>query len=148
MKRDISILMVEEDRYEVDCLQEAITVGQIISVSIEQVEDGDHALAYLRQEYPYLDAQKPDVIFLNLAVPAMSGRELMNAIKGDQTLASIPIVVLTQPEKELETVEDCSFDRNCFFFKKPESCQDWLLILKCIEDVWQTFIQFPQSFGK
>ncbi|MDT7040968.1 response regulator [Candidatus Nitronereus thalassa] len=148
MKRDINILMVEEDRYEVECLNEAITVGQIISVNIEQAEDGDHALAFLHQEYPYLDAPKPDVIFLNLNVPGMPGRELLNAIKSDQALASIPLVVLTQSEDDKDTVEAYSFDRTCFFFKKPENCQDWLLILKCIEDVWQTFIQYPQSFEK
>jgi two-component system, chemotaxis family, response regulator Rcp1 len=148
MKRDISILMVEEDRYEVDCLKEAITAGQIISVNIEQAEDGDHALAYLRQEYPYLDAPTPDVIFLNMNIPGMTGRELLNAIKHEQTLASIPLVALIQSEDDKESMEAYSSDRTCFYFKKPESSQDWLLIFKCIEDVWQTFIQYPQSFGK
>lgn len=147
MKRDINILMVEEDRYEVDCLKEAMTVGQIISVSIEQVEDGDHALAYLHQEYPYLDVPKPDLIFLDLDLPGMTGRELLDELKRDETLASIPVVILTQSDQDKEAIEAYSFDRTCFFFKKPDSCQGWLLIFKCIEDVWQTFVQFPLRFG-
>lgn len=143
MKRDINILMVEEDRYEVDCLKEAITVGQILSVNIEQAEDGDHALAYLHQEYPYLDAPRPDVIFLDLNLPGITGRELLDQFKQEDAIADIPVVALTQTHQDKEAIEAYSFDRTCFFFKKPDSCQEWLLILKCIEDVWQTFVRFP-----
>ena len=143
MKRDINILMVEEDRYEVDSLKEAITVGQIISANIEQVEDADQALAYLHQEYPFLDSPRPDIIFLDLDLPGMTGRELLDEIKRDDALSGIPVVVLTHSDQDRETVEAFSFDRTCFFFKKPNSCQDWFLIFKCIEDVWQTFVRFP-----
>lgn len=146
MKRDINILMVEEDHYEVECLKEAISVGQIISVNIEQTEDSEQALAFLHQEYPYLDAPKPDLIFLDLDLPGMTGRELLDEIRRDDTLAHIPVVVLTRSVQDKETMEAYSFDRTCFFFKKPDSCQDWLLILTCIEDVWQTFVQFPLRF--
>ena len=148
MKRDINILMVEEDHYEVECLKEAISVGQIISVNIEQTEDSDQALAFLHQEYPYLDAPKPDLIFLDLDLPGMTGRELLDEIRRDDTLANIPVVVLTRSVQDKETIEAYSFDRTCFFFKKPDSCQDWLLILTCIEDVWQTFVQFPLRFER
>ena len=146
MKRDINILMVEEDHYEVECLKEAISVGQIISVNIEQTEDSEQALAFLHQEYPYLDAPKPDLIFLDLDLPGMTGREFLDEIRRDDTLAHIPVVVLTRSVQDKETMEAYSFDRTCFFFKKPDSCQDWLLILTCIEDVWQTFVQFPLRF--
>ncbi len=138
--------MVEEDHYEVECLKEAISVGQIISVNIEQTEDSEQALAFLHQEYPYLDAPKPDLIFLDLDLPGMTGRELLDEIRRDDTLAHIPVVVLTRSVQDKETMEAYSFDRTCFFFKKPDSCQDWLLILTCIEDVWQTFVQFPLRF--
>ncbi|MFB3146706.1 MAG: response regulator [Nitrospirales bacterium] len=140
--------MVEEDHYEVECLKEAISVGQIISVNIEQTEDSDQALAFLHQEYPYLDAPKPDLIFLDLDLPGMTGRELLDKIRRDDTLANIPVVVLTRSVQDKETIEAYSFDRTCFFFKKPDSCQDWLLILTCIEDVWQTFVQFPLRFER
>lgn len=143
MKRDINILMIEEDRYEVDCLHEAITVGQILSVNIEQAEDADHALAYLHQEYPYLDAPRPDVIFLDLNLPELSGRELLDQLKRDKAIAGIPVVALTRTNEDKEAIEANSFDGTYFFFKKPDSCQEWLLILKCIEDVWQTCIRFP-----
>jgi len=148
MKRDINILMIEEDQYEVDCLKEAITVGQILSVTIDQAEDGDQALAYLHQEYPYLDAPRPDIIFLDLDLPGMAGKELLEKLKENPGFAEIPIVVLTQAGQDHETMETFAFDRTCFFFKKPQSCQDWLLIFKCIEDVWQTLIQFPTPFRR
>ena len=95
-----------------------------------------------------LAATKPDVIFLDLDLAGMTGRELLDDLKADEALTGIPVVVLTRSDQDKEAIEAYSFDRSCFFFKKPESCQDWLLILKCIEDVWQTFVEFPSGFSK
>ena len=148
MKRDINILIVEEDHYEVESLKEALTVGQIISVKIEQAQDSNQALAFLHQEYPYLDVQKPDIIFLSLDLPCVTGQELLDELKREETLAGIPLVVLIRPDQDKEAIEAYSFERTCFIFKKPDSCQDWLFLLKCIEDVWQTVVQLSVQFER
>jgi len=72
--------MVEEDPHEVDCLKEALAVSQFGAVNLQQVEDGEQALAFLRQEYPYYDVSRPDLIFLDLNLPGMSGREWPKAL--------------------------------------------------------------------
>ena len=148
MKQDINILIVEDDHFEVESLKEALTVGQIICVKIEQAENSNQALAYLHQEYPYFDVQKPDIIFLSLDLPCVTEQELMDELKREETLANIPLVVLIGSDQDKEAIEAYSFERPCFIFKKPDSCQDWLFLLKCIEDVWQTVVQLPVQFKR
>lgn len=148
IQREINILMVEEDPEEVNALKEALTVGQIITVNIEQLEDGEQAMAYLQQEHPYIDAPSPDLIFLNLNLPGMTGPELLQEIKQCRMLANIPVIVLTTSIEQGDLVKNFGPERNCFCFKKPTSSEQWLLVLQCIEDVWHTFLQLRPEFTK
>jgi len=109
-EKEINILMVEEDPHEVDCLKEALAVGQFTTVNLQQVEDGEQTLAYLRHEYPYVDMPRPDLIFLDLNLPGMSGRELLEEMKQDEPLTSIPVVVLTTSAQDRDLVKTYSFD--------------------------------------
>jgi len=148
IEKEINILMVEGDPNEVDCLKEALTVGQFITVNLQQVEDGEQALAYLRHEYPYFDVPRPDLIFLDLNLPGMSGREWLEEMKQDEPLTSFPVVVLTTSAQDRDFVKTYSFDKNCYFFRKPVSCDQWLFVLHCIEDVWLTFVKLPPESGR
>ena len=123
IQREINILMVEEDPDEVNALKDALTVGQIITVNIEQLEDGEQAMAYLQQEYPYIDAPSPDLIFLNLNLPGMTGAELLQEIKQSRMLADIPVIVLTTSIEQGDLVKNFGPERNCFCFKKPTTCE-------------------------
>lgn len=143
IEKEINILMVEEDPKEVDCLKEALAVGQFTTVNLQQVEDGEQALAYLRHEHPYLEVPRPDLIFLDLNLPGMSGRELLEEMKQDEPLTSLLVVVLTTSAQDRDLVKTYSLDKNCYFFRKPVSSDQWLFVLHCIEDVWLTFVKFP-----
>ena len=59
------------------------------------------ALAYLHLgRFPYTDAPKPDLIFLDLNLPKKDGREVLHEIKQDEELRRIPVIVLTTSEAE------------------------------------------------
>ena len=143
IEKEIHILMVEEDPHEVDCLKEALAVSQFGAVNLQQVEDGEQALAFLRQEYPYYDVSRPDLIFLDLNLPGMSGREWLEEIRQDEPLTSVPVVVMTTSAQDRDLVKTYSHDKNCYFFRKPASCDQWIFVLHCIEDVWMTFVKLP-----
>ena len=134
----IKVLMVEGDAEEIHSLEEALTVGQIISVELREVEDGEQALAYLRQEYPFLDAPRPDLILLNSNLPEMSGYEVLDEIKKDREFENIPVAVLTASGKDNLPGKHYDTSRRCYTFRKPTSCDQWLYVLRCIEDVWLT----------
>ena len=138
MVKTIKVLMVEGDAEEIHSLEEALTVGQIVSVEVREVEDGEQALAYLRQEYPFFDAPRPDLILLNSHLPEMSGFEVLEEIKQDRALQNIPIAILTASQNDSTLGKHYDETRNCYTFQKPKSCDQWLYVLRCIEDVWLT----------
>ena len=135
--KTIKILMVEGDKNEVDSLKEALTVAQIINVEVQEVEDGEQALGYLRQEYPFLDASRPHLIFLGMNLPGMSGREVIEEIQTDPALPNIPVALLTT-STDSERIGQLHSLPHCYTFKKPTSCDQWIYTLRCIEDVWLT----------
>ena len=59
------------------------------------VSDGVTAMEYLRKQGQYADAPTPDLVLLDLNLPRMDGREVLQALKQDDELRRIPVVVLT-----------------------------------------------------
>ncbi len=143
MTKTIKVLVVENDQDDVYSLKEALAVSQIVSVEIQEVEDGEQALEYLRQEHPFLDVPRPDLIFLDLKLPGISGLEVLDEIQQEKHLRNIPIAVLTQTSnpRVVANVQKSSLPR--YVFKKPVNCNEWICILRCIEDVWLTIKNIP-----
>lgn len=52
-------------------------------------------MAYLRREHRYSQAPRPDLILLDLDMPRRNGREVLTAVKADEQLCTIPVVVFT-----------------------------------------------------
>ncbi|MFI6080338.1 response regulator [Streptomyces sp. NPDC051217] len=88
--RPYNVLLVEDDPADALLIEDAL-VERGMARSIAQVPDGLAALEYLRDTAN----ERPDLIILDLNMPRMNGRELLAALKKDQDLGSIPVVVLT-----------------------------------------------------
>ena len=70
------------------------------SVQLHVASDGGEAMAFLRHEGAYVNAARPDLTLLDLNLPRMDGREVLALIKSDDSLKSIPTVILTTFEDE------------------------------------------------
>lgn len=134
VKNTIKILTVEDDTVQVEALKEALTVAQIICVEILEAEDGEQAISFLNQEYPFMDAPHPDLIFLSNHLPDVSGEEIIKGLQRDRRLRSIPVALFS--EEAPRESKDFAFPQNCHFFKRPRTCDEWIYVLRCIEDVW------------
>ncbi|MFJ1902053.1 MULTISPECIES: response regulator [unclassified Streptomyces] len=88
--RTYTVLLVEDDMADAMLIEEALT-ERGMARGIERADDGVAALEYLRDPRN----ERPDLIVLDLNMPRMNGRELLNLLKSDTELSSIPIVVLT-----------------------------------------------------
>ncbi|MDA1015703.1 MAG: response regulator [Planctomycetota bacterium] len=83
-----------------------------------RVADGVEALRYLRREGQYSQVERPDVILLDLKLPKLSGLEVLTEIKQDKVLRSIPVVVLTTSDAEIDR-ERAYFNYANSFVVKP-----------------------------
>ncbi|MFD3524840.1 response regulator [Streptomyces sp. NPDC058653] len=88
--RPYNVLLVEDDPADALLIEDAL-IERGMGRSIAKVPDGLAALEYLRDSAN----GRPDLIILDLNMPRMNGRELLAALKKDEVLGSIPVVVLT-----------------------------------------------------
>ncbi len=138
VKSTIKILTIEDDVSQTEALKEALTVAQIICVEILEAEDGDQAMAFLHQEYPHMDAPQPDLIFLSNHLPDRTGPEIIKDLQRDRRLRTIPVAMFS--EKDPTVSKNFTFPDNCHLFMRPKSCDEWIYVLRCVEDVWITLL--------
>jgi two-component system, chemotaxis family, response regulator Rcp1 len=90
----LQVLLVEDSPGDVRLTQEAFhDVNR--SVQLHVATDGAEAMAFLRREGAHVHAPRPDLILLDLNLPKMDGREVLAHIKEDDSLKTIPTVILT-----------------------------------------------------
>jgi CheY-like chemotaxis protein len=138
VKNSFKILTIEDDPSQTEALKEALIVAQIICVEIHEAEDGDQAMAFLHQEYPHMDAPQPDLIFLSNHLPDRTGNEIIKEIQQDRRLRTIPIALFS--EQDPSASKNVTFPDNCHLFMRPKTCDEWIYVLRCIEDVWITLL--------
>ncbi|MBI3979821.1 MAG: response regulator [Chloroflexi bacterium] len=137
----IEILLVEDNPGDVRLTVEALKEGKVLS-NLHVVEDGQAALAYLRQEGKYAGAARPDVILLDLNLPRMDGREVLALIKADERLRAIPVVILTTSKAEEDILRSYHLHANCYI-TKPVDFEQFIGVVRSIESFWFTIVKLP-----
>lgn len=140
--KPINILLVEDNEPDVVLTQEAFKEAKI-SNALYVVEDGVEALDYLYQQGKYSDAPRPDLILLDLNLPRKDGRAVLQEIKSDPALASIPVVILTTSSDERDVVRAYTSHANCYIVKPVDFLQ-FMSIVRSIEGFWLTVVRLPE----
>jgi chemotaxis family two-component system response regulator Rcp1 len=100
------LLLVEDSPHHVRLMQEALS-DVTSSINLYVADDGVNAMAFLRHEGINLNAPRPDLILLDLNLPRMDGREVLVQIKNDDSLKTIPTIILTTSELDDDRAIDC-----------------------------------------
>lgn len=141
--KPIEILMVEDNPGDVRLTVEALKEGKVRN-KLHVVEDGVEAMAFLRGEGEYADAPRPDLILLDLNLPRKDGREVLAEIKGDPNLRRIPVVVLTVSEANEDILKSYDLHANCYV-TKPVDLDQFIVVVKSVEDFWLTIVKLPPN---
>jgi chemotaxis family two-component system response regulator Rcp1 len=99
-------------------------------------------MAFLRQQGPYVNAPRPDLVLLDLNLPKKDGREVLAEIKSDPDLKRIPVVVLTISTAEEDILKSYNLYANAYV-SKPLNLEQFAKITKAIEDFWFTIVKLP-----
>ncbi len=141
--KPINILLVEDNEPDVVLTQEAFKDAKIAN-SLYVVEDGVEALSFLRKQGKYADVPRPDLILLDLNLPKKDGRAVLEEIKADPLLTSIPVVILTTSSDERDVIRAYTSHANCYIVKPVDFLQ-FMKIVKTIEGFWLTVVRLPNS---
>jgi CheY-like chemotaxis protein len=139
----ISVLLVDDDPGDVLLVREAFEdhkVGNLLSV----VSDGVEAMAYVRGEGSYSQAVRPDLILLDLNLPRKSGIEVLEEIKTDPALSTIPVVVLTTSEAEEDIVRAYKLHANAYI-TKPVDFEQFSQIVHQIDEFFIGLVKLPPA---
>ncbi len=137
----IHILLVDDDPGDVRLTLEALRRSKLYS-SIDTVENGEEALAYLRREARYAGARRPDLVLLDLNMPRKDGRETLAEIKADPDLRQIPVVVLTTSSAESDVLKSYDLGANCYI-TKPVDLSQFMQVIQETESFWFAVVKLP-----
>lgn len=143
LARPVRILLVEDSPSDVAMTRAALKEGRIAN-ELSVVDDGEKAMAFVRREGEYARAPRPDLILLDLNLPKMDGREVLEQLKQDPELKVIPIVVLSTSAAEAD-VQRCYETYANSYVIKPIGVDAFLDAVRGIEDFWLALVRLPDS---
>jgi CheY-like chemotaxis protein len=143
--RPIEILLVEDNPADVRLTLEAFKDGRILN-HITVASDGVEAMDVLLRNEGHADAPRPDIILLDLNLPRLDGREVLQQIKEHASLRRIPVVVLTTSADEEDVLRTYDLHANCYI-TKPVELERFLEISRTIEDFWLSIVRLPTDNG-
>src|ERR1019366_5197544 len=139
----IELLLVEDSPADVLMTKEGLARAKVHN-NLHVVRDGVEALAFLRREPPYADAVRPDLILLDLNLPRKDGREVLAEVKADESLRTIPVVVLTTSQAEEDILRAYGLHANCYI-TKPVNFAVFVKMVRSLNDFWFTVVTLPQG---
>lgn len=115
------------------------------TVDVHFVQDGAEMLDYLHHRGKYKEigsAPQPELVLLDLNMPKKGGLEVLQEIKGDTALRTIPVVVLTTSRSPEHVSRSYELGGNGFI-TKPESYTELVEIMKTLDQYWFHTVKLP-----
>ncbi len=137
----IKILLVEDNPADADLTCERLEASKILN-EITLVKDGMEAMDFLLRNPPYENADRPDLILLDLNLPKKDGRQVLAEIKEMPVLKRIPVVVLTSSAAEEDILKSYDLQASAYV-TKPVDLKGFETIVTAIESFWFSVVRYP-----
>jgi CheY-like chemotaxis protein len=144
--RSAVILLVEDDPEDQELARRALQKSKVHN-QLYVVNDGEEALDYLyrrgRYEHPK-DSPRPDLILLDLNMPKLDGRAVLEQVKSDRELKSIAVVVLTTSSQEEDILRSYDLGVNSYI-SKPVRIEGFMKAIQDLEHYWLELVVLPPN---
>jgi CheY-like chemotaxis protein len=144
--KPISALMVEDNVDHAELMMDAFHEFNIKNI-INHVLDGEDAIRYLKNESPYEDKSKydrPDIIFLDIRMPRQGGIETLKIIKDDESLKTIPVVMVSTSNTSPE-IQECYRLGASGYITKPMEFEAFSKKMKELNYYWVLTAELPSD---
>src|ERR1700746_965377 len=142
------ILLVEDDPRDTELTMTALEEYNL-SNEVVVASDGEEALDYLfyRGKFQRRSGENPAVLLLALKLPKVDGLQVLQAIKGDDKLKLIPVVVLTSSREERDMVASYKLGVNAYVVK-PVDFPEFVNAIKELGMFWAIINEAPPGSVK
>lgn len=138
--REIKVLLVEDNEGDIILTFEALKESKIKNC-ITIARDGEIAINLLKK------GDIPDLVLLDINLPKIDGKEVLNYIKSTENLKHIPVIMLTTSVSEVDIMESYRMHANCYI-SKPVNLEKFNEVILAIEKFWIETIQLPLNGRK
>lgn len=146
MRNHFPILMAEDDEDDRLLARESFDEGKLLNPLII-VDNGQEVLDYLQGDGKYSDRAAfplPSLILLDLNMPIMDGRQVLEHIKGDERFRRIPVIILTTSKAEADIL--ASYDLGAAsYIAKPVTFKGMVDMMITFGRYWVEFVELPQD---
>ena len=137
------VLLVEDSPGDVRLTREAFKDAKV-HINFYVASDGAEAMEFLTRQGKFSNVPRPDLILLDLNLPKKDGREVLQEIKGNPALQSIPVVILTTSASEADIRQSYKLHANCYI-TKPVDLDSFLDVVKSIDSFWLSVVNLPRE---
>jgi CheY-like chemotaxis protein len=138
------LLIVEDEPGDARLMQLAI-VKNGFATEMSSAADGREAMRCLRREGArWAGAVHPDLILLDLKMPGQGGLEFLAAIKQDETLRAIPVVVVTTSLLEADVRRAYELGA-AGYVQKPADLREFIATVRILGEYWFKLVRLPQN---
>ncbi len=137
----VELLLCEDNPGDIYLIEDSFTKSKTNYI-INKLTDGSDVMGYLRQENQYSYATRPDIVILDLNLPGKHGLEILEEIKADSLLRTIPIVVLTSSKAKQDVLTSYQLQASCYIVK-PSDLRAFLAAIRQIETFWLGLVELP-----
>jgi len=138
----VHILLVEDNEGDIILTTEAFKDMQLEN-RISVVKDGEEALLFLRRQGKYSNVSLPQLILMDIHLPGINGKDLLEIIKQDEELKEIPVVMLTSSDKDAD-ISDCYEKQVNWYITKPIDYDKYTKVMHEIEAFYVSFVPYDK----
>ena len=139
--QQVEILLVEDNEDDIVIIQEVFADIKLASI-VNTVRDGEEALAYLWRKGKYKVARMPDIVLLDINMPKKNGFEVLEEMKKDPRLQSLPVIMLTTSHREEDVVR--AYEKGaCSYIHKLVDLDEFKHLIKQFEHYWTGVSRIP-----
>lgn len=137
----VEILLVDDNDDDIIIIQEAFSETKLMKIKY-RVRDGEEALAYLRQEDQYKVARRPDLVLFDINMPKKNGFEVLEVLKDDANLCSLPVIMLTTSGRDEDIIRSYGSGASSYI-RKPFNLDEFVGICNEFEHYWTLVSRIP-----
>jgi len=137
------VLLVEDNQADADLMAESLEDAKF-HCHLNIARDGVEAMNFLHKKDGFHDAPRPKLILLDLNMPRKDGREVLKEIKQDESLKSIPVVILTSSKAESDIARSYELHANAYI-SKPVGLDGLTEVVQALDDFWFTIVTLPNG---
>jgi len=143
MSQSVELLLVEDNEDDAVIIQEVFADMKLATL-IKVVRDGEEALAYLQRKGKYKGVRMPDIVLLDINMPKKNGFEVLEEIKKDARLRSLPVIILTTSRREEDVVRSYATGA-CSYIHKLVDLEQFKHLIMQFEHYWTGISRIPST---